>query len=332
MRTPHNARLTGIWMSMFIACMTHAEGVVSNAPAKNGFRIDINDLPSESIPFICVAPRLASSAPSDTARGFQSTTNAVRCMANEQFRHNELFPFLDPSETVLAGPEPIRTASPSLKGFSPPRYQPTSVTNVMYRHEACVIRPTPVRPSDSNLPLSGTERLRVILGASEYAHVFNAVSGLCGDDKNVAFERGDGRTTLTFGNGLRIVVDDATGEIQTPSGLPSVSDVELADLTWARMESSGALVKWRSRFWEADGIGGPSRRLSEIRLDEVFRVSDKAFVAWRLLADPPLNGSQLVRLVFWIDIPSRSIISEGSEINLRRPPTPESGTELLKEL
>ena len=81
---------------------------------------------------------------------------------------------------------------------------------------------------------------------------------------------------------------------------------------------------------DADGNGDLSRRLAEIRLDEVFRVSDKAFVAWRLLTDPPSFGGSFARIVFWIDIPSRSIISEGSELSFR-PWTPQSRTEVREE-
>lgn len=330
MKTARNARLPRIWISLFLVCTAQAGSVVSNAPAQTGFRIDIGDLPSDSIPFICVPPRHRPPASLGTIPGFLPKTNAIRSAATGYYQSDELFPYSDLIETVPLGPEPIRTASPSLKEFSPPRYQPTSITNVLYRHVDCIARPAPVRPDNPNLPLSGMSSLRVVLGEMECAHVSDALDGICDNETNVAFERRDGRTALTFGNGLRIEVDDATGEIQTPPGLPAVSDAELADLTWMRMESSGALVKWRSRCQATDGNGVITRCLAEIRLDEVFRVSDKAFVAWRLLFDPPSFGGSFARIVFWIDVPSLSIISEGSEISFR-PRVPQSRTEVREE-
>lgn len=321
-----NTGLTGILTSMLLACSALAKDIVSNPPTKTGFRLDTTALPPSPFDVRLTPPRLLPPASLGIIPGFLPKTNAVRSASNGYYQSDEMFPFSDLIETVSTGPEPIRTASPSLKEFSLPRYQPTSITNVQYRHMDSIARPAPVQPDNPNLTLSGTGPLRLVLGEMEYAYVSGALDGICGDDENVAFEREGGRTALTFKNGLRIIVDDITGEIQMPPGLPAVSDAELADLTWARMESSGAIAKWRSRYQETDGNGIISRRLSEIRLDEVFRVSDKAFVAWRLLPDPPSFGGSFSRIVFWIDVPSRSIVSEGSEISFR-PRVPQSRTE-----
>lgn len=327
MKAPRKATWFALSASLCLVWTARAESSVSNVPAKTGFRLDINELPPSPAHTIFTPPRLRPPASLGIIPGFLPKTNAVRSTSNGYYQSDELFPYSDWIEKIPEGPEPIRTATPSLKEFSLPQYQPTSITNVQYRHMDSIARPAPVQPDDPNLPSSGKGSLRFVLGEMECAHVSDALDGMCGDDGNVAFVREGGRTALTFKNGLRIMVDDATGEIQTPPGLPAVSDAELANLTWTRMESAGAIAKWRSRYQETDVNGIISRRLSEIRLDEVFRVSDKAFVAWSLLSDPPSFGGGFVRIVFWIDLPSRSIVSEGSEISFR-PPMPQPATEV----
>ena len=178
---------------------------------------------------------------------------------------------------------------------------------------------TPLHPLKGDLSKYGTNSLGTILGPWEMRHVFNSLNGICGDDRKVAFERRDGLTRLTFETGLKIVIDDTTGCILAPPDLPSVSDEELAELTWERMETSGELVKWRTRLQETADAGTILRRLSEVRLDEIFRVSDKAFVAWRLVEWPIQDGGAFVRIVHWVDLPSGEIVAIREERNSSPP-------------
>ena len=190
-------------MTMLLACTAQAVEIASNTTAMTGFRLDTTELPPSPAHTIFVPPRLAPPklqppASPGSIPGFPPKTNAVRSAANGYYQSDELFPCSDWIEKVPAGPEPIRTASPSLEGFSPPRYQPTSVTNVLSRHVDSIGRPAPVRPIDPAQPPFGTGSPRSILGEMEHAYVIDALDGLCGGDGNVAFERRDGQTALTF--------------------------------------------------------------------------------------------------------------------------------------
>lgn len=236
---------------------------------------------------------------------------------NAGFRLNEGFPSPQPIDTVFVGPEPTRTASPALEHFSDPQYQPTSLTNDVAGRMEIIGSPAPVVPTIQGMPMSGTNYLGNILGPGESRYVFNSLNGICGDDRNVAYERRNGQTALTFETGLEIVVDDITGSILTPLGLPCVSDATLADLTWSRMEESGDIARWRARFQKTDENGAVLRRLAEIRLDEIYRVADKAFVAWRLVDSPTPEDGFFVRLVHWVDIPSGEIVFASEEYNSR---------------
>ena len=57
------------------------------------------------------------------------------------------------------------------------------------------------------------------------------------------------------------------------------------------------------------------RELSDVILDEIRRVGDKAFVAWRLVETPPPDEDGFIRSVFWVDVRSRKIVYEGNEIH-----------------
>lgn len=242
-------------------------------------------------------------------------TQADEIVPTAGFRLDEGVPSSLPPGIVLVGAEPIRTVSPVLEGFSAPQYQPTSLTNDVATRMDLVGLPSPVSPFDPDMPASGTNSLRNILGSEELRYVFNSLNGICGNDGNVAFERMNGRTQLTFETGLAIVVDDATGSILTPSDLPSVSDEELAGLSWTRLRSSGEIEKWRARFQRTDNGGNILRRLSEVRLDEIFRVSDKAFVAWRLVVWPMQDNGCYLRIVHWVDMSSGEIFAIREEYN-----------------
>lgn len=157
--------------------------------------------------------------------------------------------------------------------------------------------------------------LRDILGKDEYLYVSSALYGICGDDGAVSFVRTNGTTALAFTAGFHCSIDDSSGEILSPPELPSVTDAELADMTWDWMEASGELVKWSAAYQETDENGTLVERLSEVRLDDIFRVSDKAFVAWRLVRVPASPDGSHSRLVFWIDLPSGKIIAHHTEIS-----------------
>lgn len=298
MKMLRNAGLPGIWMSMLLACSAQAEGIVSNVPVKTGFRLDMTALPPSPDNVRLTPPRLAPPYGSRLAEGHSSSSQIA---------------------IALVGPEPIRTVSPALEGLSAPQYQPTSLTNDIATRMDIVGLPSPVSPVDPDLPASGTNSLRNILGSGDLRHVFNSLNGICGNDGNVAFERGNGRTQLTFETGLAIVIDDTTGSILTPPDLPSVSDEELAGLSWERLRSSGEIGKWRAAIQRTDNGGNILRRLSEVRLDEIFRVSDKAFVAWRLVTWPAQDNGSYVRLVHWVDVPSGGIVATREEYNSAPP-------------
>ena len=241
------------------------------------------------------------------------TANADATMTVAGFRLDEGFPSSSSNETSLIGPEPIRTISPAFEGFASPGYYPTGLTNAPCGRMDVIGSPTPIPPFHPDMPMYGTNSLGTILGPWEMRHVFNSLNWICGDDRKVAFERRDGLTRLTFETGLKIVIDDTTGRILAPPDLPSVSDEELAELTWERMETSGELVKWRTRLQETADAGTILRRLSEVRLDEILRVSDKAFVAWRLVEWPMSDNGSFLRIVHWVDVPSGEVISSREE-------------------
>ena len=210
-------------------------------------------------------------------------------------------------------PEPMKTIHPALTGFSATQYRATNDANDAAKRADVIGQPRPVHAGIPNDLPSGTASLREILGPEEWSHVFNSLNGICGNDGNVAFKRKDGQTFLTFENGLEIVIDDATGTILEPPGLPVVPNGELADLTWKTMQSTGEIEKWRTSFRQLDENGAIVRRLSEIRLDELLRVADKAFVAWRLVAAPSSENGSITRLVFWVDIRSKTVVSKQIE-------------------
>ena len=170
-------------------------------------------------------------------------------------------------------------------------------------------KPTAVRPQDPNLPPSGVSSLQTILGFEEAVFVFNSVNGLCGSDQNVSFERNVDSIVLTFETGLTIKIDTNTGKIFTPDDLPSISDEELSSLTWKQMESSGEIEQWKEVYRQT---GEPNP--IEIRLDEIRRVADKAFVAWRIIETSSEDDS-FIRIVFWVDVRTKKIVQRLREIH-----------------
>ena len=61
--------------------------------------------------------------------------------------------------------------------------------------------------------------------------------------------------------------------------------------------------------------GSVLQEQSDIIIDEIRRVYDKAFVAWRLVANPPTDDGSFLRLVFWIDLRTNAIVFKGVEIS-----------------
>lgn len=173
----------------------------------------------------------------------------------------------------------------------------------------------PVRPDDPDLPGSGTNTLRAILGQSEAWHVYNSVCGMyTGSPKTLPYERTDDATILHFPQDWEVRIDNATGAILEPPGLPPLSVEEMSDLTWAELSRDGGVERWMQTIATASAYGGKICSLDGFRLDEIRFVGDKAFVGWRILKDPPSTDG-FIRLTFWIDRRTKRIVHSGTEIH-----------------
>ncbi len=173
----------------------------------------------------------------------------------------------------------------------------------------------PVRPDDPDLPGSGTNTLRSILGQSEAWHVYNSVCGMyTGSPETLPYERTDDATILHFPQDWEVRIDNATGAILEPPGLPPLSVEEMSDLTWAELSRDGGVERWMQTIATASAYGGKICRLDGFRLDEIRFVGDKAFVGWRILKDPPSTDG-FIRLTFWIDRRTKRIVHSGTEIH-----------------
>ena len=175
--------------------------------------------------------------------------------------------------------------------------------------------PYPVEPEDTTLPLSGKTTLRSLLGWKEEWHVHNSVSGFIPNPTEVTYIRAAGRTKLTFSSGWAIEVDDKTGAIIVPSGLPTLSDKTLVDMTWRAFVANEGLERWRNAYRRIAENGTVLRELVDVRLDEIRRVGDKAFVAWKLVESPPPDEDGFIRPVFWVDVRTAKIVHQGMEIH-----------------
>lgn len=278
MKTPRNARLTGIWMSIILACSAQAEAVVSNAPAENGFRLDMTALPQEPVHVRLAPPRLMP--PASPA----AISNALE-FSVESFRMDD--------GTVTARHDG-RTP------FDASAWKPGM------QH--------PVVP-DPGLPDAGTNTLRAVLGQSEEWHVYNAVCGLyLGAPERIPYERTGDTTVLHFPSDWDIRIDNATGAILEPTGLPPLSERELSDLTWAEISRERGVERWMEIISISAASAGKSRRLTGFRLDEIRFVGDKAFVAWRLMDNPP-SADGFLRLTYWVDRRTKRIVHSGTEVH-----------------
>lgn len=175
--------------------------------------------------------------------------------------------------------------------------------------------PHPVEPEDLALPPSGTAQLRTLLGWKADWYIHNSVYGLVPNPDTVSYVREHGRTRLTFSTGWEIEVEDATGTILVPSGLPALSDERLADMTWRSLVANEGLEHWRDVYRRTAEDGTMLEELVDVHLDEIRRVGDKAFVSWRLVESPPPEEEGFIRLNFWVDVRTEKIIYEGTEIN-----------------
>jgi hypothetical protein len=86
-------------------------------------------------------------------------------------------------------------------------------------------------------------------------------------------------------------------------------------MTWRAFSANDGLERWRNVYRQVADDGTVLRELSDVILDEIRRVGDKAFVAWRLVETPPPDEDGFIRSVFWVDVRSRKIVYEGNEIH-----------------
>lgn len=177
--------------------------------------------------------------------------------------------------------------------------------------------PHTIEPKDPSLPDSGTATLRDIIGQKESIFVSKSIRGLCSllEEDVVEYSRSSGKTSLRFPSGWIVEVCDKTGEFTIPKDISVLSDKRLTDITRASMQKSGILDKWRNNYRLVTDGGTILQELSDIKIDEIRRVYDKAFVAWRLVANPPPPDGSFLRIVYWIDLRSNAIVFEGVEIN-----------------
>ena len=174
----------------------------------------------------------------------------------------------------------------------------------------------PVRPEDASLLTSGTNSLRAILGPLEETYVFNSVHGLyLGDGESIPYARANGITRLFFPNRLIVDVENATGRILIPSDLPNITEEEIADLTWREIKEGGHVGTWVETLCSRPGLDGTASRLVGFQLDEIRFVSDRVFVAWRVVVAPPSKDGSFIRLSFGIDRKTKSVSYLGLEIH-----------------
>lgn len=172
----------------------------------------------------------------------------------------------------------------------------------------------PVVP-DPGLPDVGTNTLRAVLGQSEEWYVYNAVCGLyLGSPERIPYERTGDTTVLHFPSDWDVRIDNATGAILEPTGLPPLSERELSDLTWAEISRERGVERWMEVISTSAASAGKRRRLTGFRLDEIRFVGDKAFVAWRLMDDPP-SADGFLRLTYWVDRRTKRIVHSGTEVH-----------------
>lgn len=176
----------------------------------------------------------------------------------------------------------------------------------------------PVIPDDPNLPNTGTNTLRAVLGQCEEWHVYNSVCGLyLGSPERIPYERTGNTTTLHFSPDWEVRIDNATGAILEPPDLPPLSESDLSDMTWVELSRDRGVERWADIVSSAAANADRLCRLIGFRLDEIRYVGDKVFVGWRLIEDPPSEDSFL-RLTYWVDRRTKQVVHSGTEIHENR--------------
>ena len=165
--------------------------------------------------------------------------------------------------------------------------------------------------SATNSPPSGTARPAVVLGKEEWKHVRASINGLPESRaESIGYERAETTTMISFPSGWTLSIDNGTGSIVEPPGLPHFNSAALSATTWDDMKTNGSIAAFERGSGEASD--GRARRF---RLDETRRVADRDFVAWRLVDEPPAKDGSFLRLVYWLDARTGTILISGEEIN-----------------
>ncbi len=176
--------------------------------------------------------------------------------------------------------------------------------------------PHPVQPEDVSLPNIGTNTLRTILGPLAEIHVFNSVCGLyVGDCENIPYEKSDAITRLVFPDDWIVDIDNVTGNILIPSGLPGITAEEIAELTWREMKNGGHVRQLAETLVSQPLHDGTPARLVGFQLDEIRYVADKVFAAWRLVQVPPSSDGSFLRFSFGIDRKTKKATFLGIEVH-----------------
>ena len=184
--------------------------------------------------------------------------------------------------------------------------------------------PHPIEPKDSTLPPSGKSNIYTLFGWNAALHIYNSVCGfVINPDEDVVYEKLEGKTRVTFHTGpvefrtptreWTVEIDNATGKIIIPPDLPPISYEELEDITWNKLTENGRIKGFREAIRRVSKREGVVRDIAKIRCEEIRRVGDKAFVAWRLVEFPPYNEDGGGLHVFWVDVRTREIVVEGCE-------------------
>lgn len=197
--------------------------------------------------------------------------------------------------------------------------------------------PYRVEPESPDLPASGSALLRTIVGWREEIHVNKAAFCLV-SDRTGPFEyvRSNGTTRVRFPeklmetaigpyygapgfrksrvqfpDGWEIEIDDETGRILTPAGLPYRTDGEVAELTRDSLLELREFDRFREVCRQTDVRAGRTpQELVDIRTNGIRRVSDKIFVGYRLVFNDHAQDNEPTVIVFCVDAWTGEIINE----------------------
>lgn len=171
--------------------------------------------------------------------------------------------------------------------------------------------PHPIASAMPNSPPAGTAVPAVVLGREEWKHVRASIYGLPESSaETIGYERRETTTTVSFPSGWSFSIDNGTGRIVEPPGLPPFNPAALSATTWNDLKTNGSIEA--SERDPGDASGERTRRF---KLDETRRVADRDFVAWRLVDEPGATDGSFLRLVYWLDARTGTILFSGEEIN-----------------